>query len=176
MATETEAKERWSRPSRVLHWAAAIMVVVMLIAGFVMTGLPADSSSRLTLSQLHTRLGLFLMAVMVARLVVRLRSKPAPLPLPPLHRRGVAIIHGLLYAVVFGLGASAIMTIVRSDWPDYLHGEVATTPTLDHLTSRTMHGALGVVLIALVVLHVGGVIVQQVRSGDALRRMSGFFR
>jgi len=65
-----------------------------------MTSEAPDSSMRLLLSRLHTAFGITLMVATVVRLVTRLRTcKPEPLPMAPLHRRGVAFVHGSLYAV-----------------------------------------------------------------------------
>lgn len=166
---------RWSTTIVVLHWLTAAILVGMATAGFVMSDLPSDSSLRLLLSRSHTIFGLSLMAITVARLVVRWRGKsPAPLPLAPLHRHGVDLVHGLIYAVLFGLGASGVATALGSAWPGYVRGEQALAPDLEALASREVHEVLVFALIGLVVLHVGGVIVQQLRQGGALSRMIPF--
>jgi len=167
--------ERWSTTSMVLHWASVALIVGLAAAGFVMTDLPPDSSLRLLLSRLHTVSGLTLMLLTVSRLAVRWRGKsPAPLPLAPLHRRGVSVVHALLYAAMFALGASGFLTGVRSTWPDYLRGELAMAPELERLASRQVHEVLVFVLLSLIALHVGGVLVQELRCGAALRRMVPF--
>ncbi|MBK7578874.1 MAG: cytochrome b/b6 domain-containing protein [Myxococcales bacterium] len=168
---------RWSTASLVLHWVSAALIVGLLGLGFVMTDLAAESGSRLMMSRLHTALGLTLMFLTVSRLVVRSRGgRPAPLPLAALHRRGVGVVHGLLYATVFALGASGAFTGARSAWPDYLRGSVSAAPKLEQLASRQVHEALVFVLLTLIVLHVGGVLVQEVRRGGVLRRMIPWLR
>ncbi len=163
---------RWNKWSVVLHWASAALIVGLAAAGFVMTSEAPDSSLRLLLSRLHTAFGITLMVATVVRLVTRLRTrKPEPLPMAPLHRRGVAFVHASLYAVLFGLGASGALTGARSAWPDYLRGRLGRVPELEQLASREVHEALVFTLGALVLLHVGGVIVHEVRDGGALRRM-----
>lgn len=164
--------DRWSTKNVALHWSSAAIIVALGAAGFVMSDLPADSGLRLLLSRLHTVLGVTLMALTVVRLAVRRRGeRPAPLPLAPLHRRGVGIVHGLLYASMFALGASGLVTTLRSAWPSYLRGELAGAPALEHVASREVHESLVLVLLALVALHVGGVVIHEVRRGGALRRM-----
>lgn len=167
----TEPK-RWPTTTIVIHWASAAMIFGLAGAGFVMSDLPPDSSLRLLLSRSHTVSGMALMVLTVARLVVRARGRsPAPLPLPAIHRRGVGVVHGLLYATTFGIGLSGFVTGLRTAWPSYLRGDIATVPDLGHVASREAHEALVFVLLGLVVLHVGGVLVQQLRGGDALPRM-----
>ncbi len=167
--------ERWSTASVAFHWLAAVLIAGLATAGFVMTDLPADSSARLLISRLHTAGGATLMLLTVARLVVRWRGPAvAPLPVADLHRRGIGVIHGLLYIVVFAIGASGFVTGALSAWPDYLRGGLAEAPALEALASREAHEALVFALLGLIVLHVGGVMRQQFRTGDVLRRMVPF--
>lgn len=165
-------RERWSNTSVALHWLGALFIVGMATAGFIMTDLPPDSSGRLLLSRMHTVGGATLMLLTVARLIARRRGpKVAPLPVSELHRRGVGVIHALLYAVTFAMGASGFLTGARSAWPDYLLGQLTDAPALETLASRGVHEVLVFALLGLVLLHVGGVMLQQVRQGGVLRRM-----
>ena len=164
--------QRWGTWSVVLHWGSAAIIIGLAAAGFVMTSEAQDSSLRLLLSRLHTAFGITLMVATAVRLVTRLRTRrPEPLPMAPLHRRGVALVHASLYAVLFALGASGALTGARSAWPDYLRGRLGRVPELEQLASREVHGALVFTLGVLVLLHVGGVMVHEVRVGGALRRM-----
>ena len=108
-----------------------------------------------------------------------LRPRPprvpgAPLPLTDLHRRGVAVVHGLIYAVIFGIGASGALTGARSAWPEYLRGELAQAPALGAMASREVHEALVFMLVGLVLLHVAGMALQHVRRGGVLQRIVPF--
>ncbi|MCA9551903.1 MAG: cytochrome b/b6 domain-containing protein [Myxococcales bacterium] len=160
-----------------LHWISAAFIGGLAVAGFVMADLPEASGARLQLSRLHSVGGLSLMVLTVARLVVRLRANPpAPLPLTDLHRRGVAVVHGLIYAVIFGIGASGALTGARSAWPEYLRGELAQAPALGTMASREVHEALVFMLVGLVLLHVAGMALQHVRRGGVLQRMVPFLK
>lgn len=168
---------RWPKAVVVIHWLSAATIVGLAAAGFTLSKLPDDSGARLLLSRLHTLGGFSLMGLTVARLFVRHRG-PAPtaIPLPALHRRGVTAVHALLYAVVFGIGASGFATGAQSLWAQYLRGEVARAPSLEHMASREVHEALVFTLLGLVALHVGGVVIHQARAGGVLRRMLPFAR
>lgn len=168
-------RERWSNASIVLHWLSAALIIGLATAGFVMTDLSAGSGGRLLLSRAHTLGGATLMALALARLIVRRRSSPiAPLPLSDLHRRGVGAIHALLYFVTFGIGLSGLATGATSAWPEYLRGALAEAPELKSLASREVHEVLVFALFGLVALHVGGVVLQQFRQGGIVRRMVPF--
>ncbi|MBX3129347.1 MAG: hypothetical protein KF718_21695 [Polyangiaceae bacterium] len=74
------------------------------------------------------------------------------------------------------IGATGFVTGARSAWPDYLRGQLAEAPALEALASREAHEVLVFALLGLVLLHVGGVMLQQVRKGGVLRRMVPFLK
>jgi len=170
-------QNRWSKPTAALHWIGALLIIGLATVGFIMTDLPAESSSRRLLSQMHTIGGLTLMLLTVARLIMRRRGGPIePLPIPVLHQRGIAATHTLLYIVTFGLGLSGFITGIRSTWPDYIQGKLAEAPALGAVASRQVHEVLVIALLVLVGLHVGGVMLQQLRRGGVVRRMMPFLK
>ncbi len=165
-------RDRWAAGVVAIHWLSAATLAGLAVTGFVMSSAAEGSATRLLLSRLHTVGGFSLMLLTAARVAARLLGRPPPaLPLSAWHRRGVAVAHGLLYAVVFGLGASGVATGVRSEWPSYLRGELTRAPALDAMALRAVHESLVVVLLVLVSLHVGGVALHQARAGGVLRRM-----
>lgn len=167
--------DRWSTPGVAIHWLAAVLIAGLATAGFVMTDLLADSSGRLLISRMHTLGGATLMLLTVVRLVVRRRGPAvSPLPVSELHRRGIGATHALIYAVTFAIGASGFVTGAWSMWPDYLRGSLAEAPELKALASRQAHEVLVFALIGLILLHVGGVLLQQIRTGGVLQRMMPF--
>jgi cytochrome b561 len=169
--------DRWSRAHVALHWVGALLVLGIAMGGFVMHDLPADSGGRLLLSRMHTGGGLLLVLLTVVRLVVRRRGGAiAPLPLSDLHRRGVGAVHGLMYALMFAIGATGLATAAASAWPDYLRGELAAAPDLESVPPREGHEVFVFALLTLVMLHVGGVLLQEAQKGGILRRMSPFGR
>lgn len=170
-------RERWSKATVILHWLAATLLVVNVLIGVSASGLAADASHRLVLSRLHAIGGAALMLLMVGRLVAR-RSSPtiAPLPVSPAHRKGIAAVHGALYAVTFAVGASGLLTAAKGAWLEYLRGSVRRAPELASSSWRGFHQALVFVLVGLVTAHVIGVIVEQLRRGRVLRRMAPFSR
>lgn len=163
--------ERWSKASIALHWGSAAVIGGIAILGFVMTDLAVDSGLRLWLSRLHTTLGMMLMVATLVRLRMRSQSRPKPLRLAPLHRRGVALVHGMMYATLFALGASGVALSLASAWPRYLRGELSRVPPLEGFLAREVHELLVGTLLLLLALHVLGVVVHEVRTGGVLRRM-----
>lgn len=164
--------DRWSNKMVALHWVSVALVVGLLGAGFVMADLPPDAALKRTLGQAHSLGGLTLGVLTLTRLVVRMTGpRPQPLPLAPWHRRATGAVHFLLYVGLFGLGASGVGTAWSSSWPAFLLGSQPAAPALEGVLSRQVHGALALGLLALVLGHVGGVVLHQVRQGGALERM-----
>jgi cytochrome b561 len=170
---------RWSKLVAGMHWASALLILILIVAGFRMVGLdPADPMRRI-IGRVHTISGVLLGLVTVARLVVRRRT-PAPEPLDATesHRKGVAIVHALLYVVSLATIATGLGTVlrVRDQWHGYLLGELPKPPAFDAFVSRQAHEVLAILLVVLVGVHVIGAVVQEVRKGGALRRIVPFMR
>lgn len=89
--------------ARLLHWAMAAMIVAMLFIG---AGMVATVSQKHTwLLALHKPLGIAILLLAIARLALRLRHRPPPLPadLPLWQRLAAAGSHWLLYALMLAL-------------------------------------------------------------------------
>lgn len=170
-SNDRAAPGRWPPATVLLHWLSAAMIVGLVAVGFVMSDLSSDAPARRLLARAHTLGGVTLTLITVARGLARRRGpRPDPLPLSEPHRRFVALHHGLMYAALFGLGATGVLTAARSAWPDLLRG-ASRAPELHGLLSRAAHEALVFTLLGLLVLHVAGVLAQQARGARVLARM-----
>lgn len=170
-------RDRWSRTAMAFHWIGAFLIFALGAMGFVMTDLPSDSSSRLFMARVHTAGGVLLMLLTLMRLLNRRRGPPvAALPLPELHRKGIAVTHALMYGTTFALGLSGFLTGATSLWPDYLFGDLTRTPVLSHLMTREAHELLVLTLMVLVAVHVAGVLLQEFQKRRVLRRMIPFMK
>lgn len=168
---------RWSKQMVVLHWVSAAMIVGLVVVGFSMTGLAADDPRKLWVGRLHSMTGAALGLLTLARLLVRRRSpSPGPLPVPELHRKGVGAVHALLYLVVLGLALSGGSMRFGTQWHEFMAGDLPTAPDLSGFAGRQLHELLAFALVALVGVHVTGVLVQELRAGGALRRMVPFLK
>ncbi len=167
--------ERWPRASMALHWTSAAVLVGLVTAGFVMTNLPADGSGRLLVARLHALGGGALVALTLMRLAGRRRG-PVTSPVASRRHNGVIqTVHVMLYVAIFAVAGAGVVTGVQGAWWKYLSGETHEAPKLELLVARQSHEALVYVLLAFVMVHVAGVMLQQVRRGGALERMLPFF-
>jgi cytochrome b561 len=175
--TSQPTSNRWPKGVVGLHWVSAFLIIALVAAGFLMTGLDPTDPMRRNLGRLHTISGNLLGVITLARLVVQRRTaRPDPLAVPAIHQRGIRAVHALLYVVTLGVIATGLGTVLRTNWHTYLLGELPRPPSFDALASRTVHETLAIILVLLVTGHIVGVIVQEVRKGKTLRRMVPFLR
>jgi cytochrome b561 len=91
----------YTATARVLHWVIAVMVLVMVPLGIVITnewGGPVQQP----LYNLHKSLGAVLLPLVLLRLVWRLANPPLPLPadIPAAQQAAAHTVHWTLYALL----------------------------------------------------------------------------
>lgn len=165
--------ERHPTTTIAIHWASAGLIFAMLLAGLVMTHLPPESAARLWITRCHLAGGLAVGGLLLARVFTLFGAERIPpLPLSPLHRFGAVTTRVLLYVVLAGLLLSGFSTLsMGGPLGDWLTGEEALAPSLDAVPARHFHTWFSRGYLALLVLHVAGVLYEQARRGDVLQRM-----
>ena len=96
----TEA--RYPLSARLMHWLMALGFVFMWGCGYAMTTLvEEDSPLEEFLFDLHISVGVTLLALLVARIAIRLAYRPPPLPeaIRALERTAAHLGHAALYAL-----------------------------------------------------------------------------
>lgn len=149
-------------PARWLHWIVAVVVLLMIPAGLVMTreGLPRPVQD--TLFIFHKNTGVLLLPVILVRLGYRLTHPAPPLPasVPPWQRRVARITHGLLYGLLIVMPLSGFTRVRAGGFPVELLDRLGAGPWIaknewleDVAQAAHLTGAL--LLIGLVALHIG---------------------
>ena len=122
------ADERFSAPSRLLHWLMALLVLAMLFIG---VGMAASASGRYSLLlSVHRPLGIAILVLVAIRFINRLINRPPPLPatLPPLQRLAAKASHFALYALMFALPLVGWGMLSAGGYPIVLYGPVELPP------------------------------------------------
>ena len=94
--------ERYHLAARLMHWIMAAGFVFMWGCGYAMTTLVEDDSPlEELLFDLHVSVGVTLLALLVARIAIRLIHKPPPLPdaIRGVERKAAHLGHAALYAL-----------------------------------------------------------------------------
>lgn len=146
----------------VLHWLLAVMVIGLLAIGFLVLALtPNDAPREIAVLRIHMMGGMFVLALTVVRLLVRLFTRR-----PPEGRR--AWLHLAFYAVTIAMSVSGFATGWAAGLPGILWAGTGDPMPADFTAYPTFiaHMLLGAGLTAMIAWHVWGAL-----KGRVLRRM-----
>jgi len=178
MTTPPDVRRDWTPLQRTLHWGMAALVLAMLTIGFSMTALD-DAGARFARTQTHKSLGFLVLALIVVRIAVRLKSGAPPSEdgWPGLAAR---LVHGALYALMLALPLTGWAQASASPipLPITVFGLVTLPPLMAPDMAmlqlfKQIHALLALALSALIGLHVLAVAWHVfARDDDVLSRMT----
>lgn len=171
------SNQRYGLVSVLFHWLMAILIVVMLILGLYMATLPLGPD-KLKLYGLHKAWGAIILGLVVLRFLWKL-SQLTPL-LPSSMKKweiGAAKIgHAALYVLMVAMPLSGWMMSSAAGFPVSVFGWFSL-PNLVEPDSELkvlfaeIHESLAFALIAVIIGHVGAVILHYIRKEPILQRM-----
>lgn len=148
--------------ARLLHWVMAVLVLLMIPAGFIMIqkGLPRGLQDSLFI--FHKNFGVLLLVLIVLRAIYRAFRKPPPEPasLHPLQRLAASLTHIGLYTMLFIMPLAGYVRVRAGGFPieslDAL-GVAALVPRSEALANaaKAVHYYGSFVLAVLIAMHVG---------------------
>jgi cytochrome b561 len=170
---------------RWLHWLRAAVVIGNLAVGLVMVNLPDDLPAKFdVLYPNHKQFGVLALLLALTQLFVRSRSRVPKLPmsLATWERSMSTFAHRAMYVlliIVPLMGYSMSSTFTQSDGvPFFFFGQLPELlPKNDRWFEvfQLLHRVLAYALLALLVLHVAGVLKHRFMDkdvdADVLRRM-----
>lgn len=155
-----------------LHWTGALLILAMFPMGFTMARTGSDAL-RATLYAGHAIVGILIVVTSTLRIVLTRRR---PTPPPPGMPRWNEVLHlavhrmALLVPLVLalsGVGALALNGLL----PAALQPGAAIPATLEDARAQTAHRLIAWSYLALLAIHVAGVMRYQFTKGDVVRRM-----
>lgn len=161
--TAKSSDQRWGSIARFFHWTIATAIVVMGALGLTMVNLPKRPNI-IPLYTFHKSLGLTILLLAALRLLWRLFDRrPADPTMPNWQLWASRIVHGLLYVLIFAIPLSgwlfdSVSALRPLFWfglfhvPSLTGGPIPDAKALAHL----LHKGLFWLLVAALVLHVGG--------------------
>lgn len=147
--------------ARFFHWSVALLVLLMIPAGFVMVqdGLPRSVQNALFL--VHKNAGLLVLALVILRLSWRQFRPPPPLPesVPRWQAWLATLNHRLLYLLLVVMPIAGYVRVKAGGFPiETLDawGVPALVPKSDYVAgiAKTLHYYGGLAITALIALHV----------------------
>ena len=164
-----------------LHWALALLIGLALVGGGLILGeMPNSDPHKIEALFGHMTVGTLILALMLVRLAVRLRTDAPPHADigHPLANRAGRWAHAAFYVLVFVMLGSGVAMSMMTGLPDIVFfGSGAPLPESFHgLLPRAVHGLAANLLGLLVLAHVGAALYHQFVRRDGLMARMGFGR
>jgi cytochrome b561 len=160
----------FSTLSKWLHWGSLVLVLGLMAAGTFMVGLEDGDPQKLLMYRVHGTIGLLIVLATLARIVIRLR-RPQPVPEGMTAKWNIwlhDIVQWGIYVVLLGLGLSGMGTLALNGATSFTVDPAALDRAVPTIQGHFLMTRL---YIALVLLHVGGVLRHQFTRSNILRRM-----
>ncbi len=165
---------RYGSVQAALHWMSAAAILVLLALGLAAAASGA-SAPKAALLQAHAPLGLFTLALTIARIGWRFFDRRPDEPAGQPHWQSVASrsVHALLTLATLAMGASGTALMALSGAGAVLFaGAPGPLPDFWHFRPMTVHAAGAAAMAGLLCLHVGAALHHQfVRHDRLLGRM-----
>lgn len=163
--------------ARVLHWTMAVLILAMLFIGVGMVATVSDRHAWLL--AIHKPLGIAILLLAIARLIVRLRNPPPPLPpdLPKVQRLAAHLSHWLLYALMIAMPLIGWAMLSAGGYPIMLGSDLRLPAILPENAVvfawlRTAHRVLAYLLFFTFLGHMGAALYHAlIRRDNVLRSM-----
>jgi cytochrome b561 len=176
------SRSRYSSVAIALHWLMALAIIGNLAGGLLHDFVPREGGQRAFVMGLHKSFGLTIIALTCMRLGWRL-ANPPPL-LPAYFTRGEAMLakagHWAFYALMLVLPLSGWVMADKNDRPLQYFGlfdvpKFGVGKTIGEQFEE-VHELLGWAMLALLALHIIGVIKHMVMDRDNLLPRMGIGR
>lgn len=171
--------QTYSLAQKLLHWTIAALVLAQLGGGIVMASL-GDGPAKDQLYSLHKSFGIVILALMLARLGLRLtRGVPRPEPtLTRLQCEVSRVVHGAFYPLLLAMPIIGWAATSAYGAPVPLFGLfdmpplVAKNEALAKVLFQT-HALLGFATAALAAMHIGAALYHRlIRQDGVFSRMA----
>jgi cytochrome b561 len=167
--------QRYSAPSRLLHWVMAILILATIPAGLVMVQSGLDRGLQNTLFIFHKNVGVLLLILIAIRLSWRLIRPAPPLPatVPGWQARIAGASHLALYALMVVVPLAGYVRVRAGGFPieslDAL-GIPSLVPRSDALAdlAKTIHYGAGLAIAAVLCAHIGAALFHGIVKRDGV--------
>ncbi len=160
-----------------LHWILLLMIFAMMVIGSqVMAPTASTDPDKIDLLKMHMIIGNIILALMVVRLLVRMKSQKPPeadIGNALLNKAG-RLAHLGLYALVFAMIASGWATAIAAGLPGIVFFDSGAELPADMkiFAPRVAHGVISYLLAFLIVAHFAAAMYHQfIRKDRLLSRM-----
>ena len=169
--------EKYSFPFIMIHWVVVLLIVLLLGLGWYVQSLSSEFTGRSFLVEVHISLGLTTLILVTLLLIIRLISRPPPLP--ENYPRWLAVCHYtsnfVIYLCLVLIPVTGYLQMIFNattvkfwGFPLPLWG-MKDTAWADFFW--TAHGRVAFVLTVFLIIHVGIVVIGIVKKHGLAARM-----
>ncbi|MEP2703927.1 MAG: cytochrome b [Roseibium sp.] len=166
---------RYAKPSRLLHWAIAVLVLLTWPLGLMIDHAKKDVV--LDFYLVHESLGFLVLWLMLIRVGNRLVKKPPPQEGPAIELFAAHAVHSLLYLFLIIMPVSGFLATNAHGFPLKWFGQIQVwspigkTPEIAK-TLSAIHEWSAWILLGLFAAHLGAVLFHHmIRKDDTLYRI-----
>lgn len=156
-----QTAETYRTPARLFHWTMAVLVLLMIPAGFLMVQPDIGRDLQNTLFVFHKNVGVLILLLVLLRILYRVFRPPPPLPaaVPAWQARIAGLNHAALYALLVIMPLAGYVRVKAGGFPiEALDaaGVPSLVPRSDALAeaAQAVHFFGALAITALVALHV----------------------
>ena len=150
--------------ARIVHWTVALLVIMMIPAGLIMTS-GVDRSLQNVLFAFHKSVGSILLLLIAFRIVWRLTHPVYPLPasVGAMQRLAAHATHFGLYFFLIVMTVSGYVRVTTGGFPIELFDALGIPPLFPRSetvanTAKAIHAVAKYGLMLLIVMHVGAAV------------------
>ncbi len=166
--------QRYIRPSILLHWLVAILIIAAFILGNVMADM-SFSPTKLKYFSWHKWLGVTILGLVAIRLLTRLFSTVPAYPdsMPGWQKKSASALHGLLYILMFAIPLSGYFYTSAAGYPVVYLGLIqlptiiGPNPELKPIL-KDLHEILTKILFVVFCLHVAAALKHLIINKDGI--------
>ncbi|MEA1880484.1 MAG: cytochrome b/b6 domain-containing protein [Campylobacterota bacterium] len=156
---KNDLTQKYSKGTRIIHWLSTLLIFVLFGLGLSMDGL--EVAEKMDLLKPHAVLGLLIFVLTLIRSVMFFRSKrPSDIKTgSKINDKLVIWIHNAFYILLLLISISGIASMILGGYGDALQtGDLSLVKAHEDIPPLKAHGAMAFFMMALVVLHVIGVV------------------
>ena len=169
------ASYKYDRVAKTLHWLIGVSVILLLVGGNLMEGMP--EAEKPAIAMIHSGVGLLILSLMIVRLVWRMgHSPPELLPAPAWQHMATRVVHRGFYALVILQPIFGITQSLHTPFEVAPFGLITLTGEPNegvYGTFHELHEITAMLIIAFLLVHVGASLYHHFFKKDAvLKRMT----
>lgn len=170
--------DRYTRTAIIVHWVLALLLLGQIGFGWFLEGIPRGTPERSIYVNLHKSTGILLGLLILFRLYWRIRHDPPPFPktMPPWEQTLARLSHFGLYACMLIMPLSGYIASNFSKWGVNFFNTFKWPPwgfesDAIYAFFNTTHVITSFVFVALIALHIVGVLRHLFRRDGVFDRM-----